>query len=250
MQILLSSKTRDVTMRCFFSPTGLTLISHKIVVIVVLLFSTAVVNAEPSVMNLQTGQTLVLESRMRLCDDARELRSILKSGAVHKIQVQCKNGAESLTVKVNGAETIYSIAHRKDYESDLSMELIKKLRSDQVEKYGQPDVETHKLPSGFSGEVWQYGWGKSCFIEPESERIAAGKSGGTCLVIDTDLTASKKLLVEYVEMTDMNFDPGYRSSKETDLELYSKEKGARMLDFSSASNSKADKKKKPNSNAE
>jgi len=62
--------------------------------------------------------------------------------------------------------------------------------------------------------------------------ISAGQDGGFCLVVGTDLTAGKELLIEEPEATDPALDPGYKSSKDYELEYYTKDKGARILDFS------------------
>jgi len=204
----------------------------RFLVLSVAFFVNFVFGAQPTLNNLQIGQFFPLEERMALCEDARELRTKLLSGKIHEFQVQCKYGVEKLTVKLNGAEEIYLISHRKDYESGISKELIEKLRADQIEKYGKPDIENHKLPESFSGEVWQYGWGKTCFVDPETGLITAGKNSGYCLVVGTDLTASKKLVVEDSELIDPNLDPGYKSSKDYELEYYTKAKGARILNFS------------------
>lgn len=208
-----------------------------LVLISTILVTKAGFSSELSVQNLKTGQYLSLEERMALCGDARELRTKLLDGRVYEFKVQCKIGQETLTIELDDREKIHTITHRTDYEAGISPELIEKLRSDQVARYGQPVIESHKLPGGFSGEVWQYGWGENCIIDSESKRISPGESSGPCLVIDTDLTASKKLLVEYVELIDPNLEPAYISSKNYELELYSTEKGARILNFSGASKS-------------
>ncbi len=186
----------------------------------------------PSIQGLQLGQLFPLEARMGMCEEAIELRTRYNSGELRKLRVQCKSENEIYTVYVAGDDRIYSITLRKNYDTNLSQALIDQLREKQVEKYGPPDMEQHKLPDGFTGEVWQYGWGSSCFLDTEYGRITAGAGPGSCLVVDTDMTASRKLLVEYFELIDADADPGSISSDQVFLELYSKEKGARALDFS------------------
>lgn len=65
------------------------------------------------------------------------------------------------TVYVDGNDRIYSITLRKDIEDGVSTELIAEMCANQVAQFGLPEIEKHIMPESFSGEVWQYGWGKA-----------------------------------------------------------------------------------------